>query len=106
VDYFFLVYHRYSRRATIPLVKRQVTISNYSPLRYYYICRNQTFIETHYAATQNNLVRTMLYRLFNMIKKFIKIIVFDNNQIFLKLYATLKRTFDRFQGKLEKRWRY
>ena len=87
-------------------MKQQLTISNYSPLRYYYMCRNQTFIETRYAATQDGFIYTSLYRVFNMVKKVIKIIIVDKNQMFLKLYATLKGTLDGFQGKLERRWRY
>jgi rhamnosyltransferase len=100
--------HQYgtSYQITIPLVKKQVTISNYSPLRYYYICRNQTFVETRYASTQNHLTLAILYRSLNMIKKLIKIIIFDNNQMFLKIYATFKGTLDGFQGNLENRWRY
>lgn len=106
IDQKAILNHQYgtSYQITIPLVKRQITISNYSPLRYYYICRNQTFIETRYAATQNKLVRTILYRSLNMIKKFIKIIIFDKNKMLLKLYATLKGTYDGFIERLGKTW--
>lgn len=94
--------HHYgnSYKITIPILRRQLTLSNYSPLRYYYICRNQIFIETRYAATKKTLVFTTLYRFFNMIKKVIKIILFEKNQILLKIYATLKGTLHGFQGKL------
>ncbi|MGK7933876.1 MAG: glycosyltransferase family 2 protein [Microcystaceae cyanobacterium] len=106
LDQNSILTHNYgtSKQITILIIKKQLTVSQYSPLRYYYICRNQTFIETRYAATQNNLTYAILSRLLNMLKKVIKIIVFDQNQMSLKLYATVKGTMDGLQGNLDKRW--
>jgi rhamnosyltransferase len=104
LDQNSILNHTYgtSRKISIPLINKQLTVSQYSPLRYYYICRNQTFIETRYASTQNKFTHALLSRLSNMIKKVIKIIIFDQNQMFLKVYATVKGTIDGLLRNLEK----
>lgn len=106
VDKNAVLNHHYgsSYHVNIPLLKKQLTISSYSSLRYYYISRNQTFMETRYAFIQQSGIITVIYRLINMNKKLLKIVLFEKNQVLLKLYATIIGTIQGLQGNLNKRW--
>jgi rhamnosyltransferase len=93
-----------SYQVIIPWINKQVTLSDYSPLRYYYITRNQTFIETRYAQEQGVGVFTVLSRLINMFKKLLKIVIFKREQMLVKIYAVLKGSLAGLRGDLRKQW--
>lgn len=86
------------------LAGKALTTRLYSPLRYYYICRNHTFIEIHYAKLRNQIYRAIIYRIFMILKTLTKIYIYDRSYIFLKTKACLYGTCDGFRGKLGKTW--
>ena len=104
IDKNSILNHQYgnSYKIKTPFYNRELTISNYSPLRYYYICRNHTFIETRYALINEQLTLSVIHRILILIKKIIKIILYDKNNRVLKIFACLRGTYDGFTGKLGK----
>jgi rhamnosyltransferase len=84
--------------------KRKISIYHYSPLRYYYMCRNHTFIETRLAGLTNHLVFSIFRRIKFSIILSAKIIIYEKEMRWIKLWACLSGTFDGFRGKLGKSW--
>ena len=101
-----IIKHRFgnSRPDKAIFRKREVMIYNYSALRYYYMCRNHTFIETRLASLNGNLARSVLRRFKFLAIILIKIIFYERSQTLLKIWACLKGTYDGFRGKLGKTW--
>jgi rhamnosyltransferase len=94
-----------SHQIDIPFLKKTIIINCYSPLRYYYISRNQTFITTRYVPSSSSLLLTILYYILSLLKKSIKILLFDRHELFTKLYAVTLGTIHGFLGNLENPWR-
>lgn len=106
LDQNAILNHNYgsSYQITLPLLNQKLTISCYSPLRYYYICRNHTYIETRLVGKSGYLYYSILFRLSSLMTKLIKIIFFESDQKLLKIWACFKGTYDGFRGKLGKTW--
>jgi rhamnosyltransferase len=81
-----------------------VPMYTYSPLRYYYMCRNHTFIEGYLAKTSGYYFSFIVYRFKSLIRKVSKILVYESDQKFLKTWACLQGTYDGFTRKLGKNW--
>jgi rhamnosyltransferase len=98
--------HRFGNSKQIKIFPFQklITIYNYSPLRYYYIHRNYTYLETRLAKKNNKLIFSILRRLQFLLILTIKIALFERNLTLLKLWACLRGTYDGFRGKLGKTW--
>ena len=77
-------------------------VYNYSALRYYYIIRNHTFIETRLSAKNNLLLLSLFYRLNVLLKKCLLIILYEKEQKILKLLACFQGMYDGLLGKLGK----
>ncbi len=82
----------------------QIPIYNYSALRYFYTCRNHTFIESRLAYQDKHLWLSIAFRFKALLKKIIKIILYEDDNKIIKLWACLTGTFDGFIGKLGKTW--
>lgn len=76
----------------------------YSPLRYYYINRNHTYIETRLSDNPYHKIRSYLYRIKSLIKKLFKIIIYEPNQKPLKIWASCLGFYHGLIGKLGKTW--
>jgi rhamnosyltransferase len=76
----------------------------YSPLRYYYINRNHTYIETRLSSNPLNILLSFIHRLKTLIKKIIKIIIFEPDQKPLKIWASCLGFTHGIIGKLGKTW--
>lgn len=76
----------------------------YSALRYYYMCRNHTYIETRLSKQNNYLHISIIYRIYSLIKKIAKVILYEQEQKILKVWACIRGTCDGFIGKLGKAW--
>ncbi len=74
-----------------------------SPSRYYYACRNHTFLETRLAQRQF-LYRSIVYRITILLTMMERIIRYEPDSIFIKLWACIVGTFDGFRGRLGKTW--
>jgi rhamnosyltransferase len=98
--------HRFgnSRSARAIFRKRDVTIYNYSPLRYYYMCRNHTFVETRLAGEEKQIPRSVLRRLEFLVIMLVKIAFYEKSSMWLKVWACLRGTYDGFIGRLGKTW--
>ncbi|WP_019502760.1 glycosyltransferase family 2 protein [Pseudanabaena sp. PCC 6802] len=86
-------------------INTQIPIYTYSPLRYYYTCRNHTFIETRLSLQQRYLYMSILFRVRTLVRKVIKIVFFEDDLKFLKIWACMRGTYDGFLGNIEKNWR-
>jgi rhamnosyltransferase len=98
--------HRFGESQLIKtiLTKREVAVYHYSSLRYYYMCRNHTFVETRLAAIHHSLFRSILHRLKFLVIILVKIIFYEPPFSWLKIWACLRGTYDGFLGSLGKNW--
>jgi rhamnosyltransferase len=81
-----------------------VPMYTYSPLRYYYMCRNHTFIEGYLAKSSGHYFSSVSYRVKLLVKKIAKILAYESDQKLLKTWACLRGTCDGFIGQLGKTW--
>jgi len=97
--------HRFGGSYKVPsIIKRPtITIYNYSPLRYYYMCRNHTFIETRLAKQNKQLFLSIIYRILGFSRYVAKIVLYEDNKI-PKTWACVQGTYHGFIGKLGKTW--
>lgn len=98
-----LMYHRFGLPLQVKIGDRQKAFQLYSPLRYYYICRNQTYIELLYARGWYRLT-CCLWRCRYLLMALIIIVLFDAGQRGAKMAACWCGTYDGFAGKLGKTW--
>lgn len=98
-----IMYHNFGNPKTVKFFNQELIFQQYSALRYYYICRNHTYLETRFAQNFYKLTST-LKRLKYMIYTIIKIMLYDRDQTLIKIYACLLGTFHGFIGKLGKLW--
>ncbi len=98
--------HRFGNSYQIKTIFKpeKITIYQYSPLRYFYICRNYTFVETRLATQNNLLYKSISRRLYFLIIMMGKIILYERNNTWLKVWACIRGTYDGFIGKLGKTW--
>jgi rhamnosyltransferase len=98
--------HRFgnSHLAKAIIRKRNVTIYNYIPLRYYYMCRNHTFLETRLAFKKKHILKSLKRRLEFLVIMLAKIVLYEKNSKLLKIWACIKGTTDGLTGKLGKTW--
>lgn len=82
----------------------KIPIYTYSALRYYYICRNHTFIESYLSKKTNYFHMTILYKLHSLAKKIYKILIYETEYKLLKIWACIRGTCDGFMGNLGKTW--
>lgn len=83
---------------------RATPIYSYSPLRYYYISRNHTYIETRQAIKRDKAIWSIAYRLKSLIKYVFIILFLDKDKFALKIWAVIKGTLDGFTGNLSGQW--
>ncbi len=76
----------------------------YSPLRYYYINRNHTYIETRLSNHLYYKTLSYLHRITSLIKKIGKIIIYEPDQKLLKVWASCLGFYHGLIGKLGKTW--
>jgi rhamnosyltransferase len=76
----------------------------YSPLRYYYINRNHTYIETRLSDHPYYKTLSYLHRIKSLIKKIGKIVVYEPDQKLIKIWASCLGFYHGLIGKLGKTW--
>jgi rhamnosyltransferase len=84
--------------------KNKIMRLNCSPLRYYYRCRNNTFVELSLAMENKLLIMFSVHRIKIMLNLVIKILLLENQSRRLKIWACLRGTYDGFRGNLGKTW--
>jgi rhamnosyltransferase len=86
------------------LKKREITIYYYSPLRYFYMYRNHTYIESRLSVRYGKLLFCIRSRLFSLGIMTVKIIFYERKQVVAKLWACYSGTVQGFLGFLGKTW--
>jgi len=94
--------HRFGTPLQVQLFGKKKALQLYSPLRYYYICRNQTYLELQHSEGWYR-VMCSLRRLKYLAFTIGIILLFDNSKS-QKIYACAIGTYHGFLGKLGKTW--
>jgi rhamnosyltransferase len=97
------MYHRFGEPFQVELWGRKKVFQLYSPLRYYYICRNHTYLELKHSKGWY-WVTCCLRRLQFLLLTMLKILAFDRGEKRQKISACAVGTSDGFSGKLGKTW--
>ncbi|MBD1837184.1 glycosyltransferase family 2 protein [Coleofasciculus sp. FACHB-501] len=74
-----------------------------SPSRYYYACRNHTYLETR-LAEKRMLHRAVIYRTIFMLRFLKNILRYEPDFRAVKMFACILGTVDGFRGRLGKTW--
>jgi rhamnosyltransferase len=98
-----ILHHQFGNPIKVNLLKRERIVQNYSALRHYYICRNQTYLDTRYAQGWYRLT-SCIWRMKFMLHTIVLIWLCDPKDKPQKSWACLLGTFHGLQGKLGKTW--
>ncbi|KZL48590.1 glycosyl transferase family 2 [Nodularia spumigena CENA596] len=91
------------RQVKSPKTKTEVFTYTCSPLRYYYSCRNHTFLETR-LSTKLMLSKSIICRL-NVVRHHLRhIFYYEPDLTLLKAWACITGTIEGFFGRLGKTW--
>lgn len=91
------------RHIKSPINNREVFTYTCSPIRYYYSCRNHTFLETR-LASKLILYKCVIYRLRTLGNHLKHIVFYEPDFTFLKVWACMTGTIEGFMGRLGKTW--
>lgn len=95
--------HNFGNPTTVKFLQQERNIHLYSPLRYYYICRNHTYLEIRYAQGWNRLL-SFLWRIKYMLWTIGRILLYEFQDKPSKVWACLIGTYHGLLGKLGKIW--
>jgi rhamnosyltransferase len=95
------MYHRFGTPIQVVWLGRKKTFQIYSPFRYYYICRNQTWIEWHHSHNGRRLT-CFLWRLRYLMLSIGIILAFAPNTKWLRIQSCLLGTYHGFTNQLGK----
>ena len=84
-------------------INQQIITFTCSPSRYYYACRNHTYLETRQSSKQM-LYFCLFHRLKFLINMITRIIRYEPGLVLVKIWACTCGTFDGFRGRLGKTW--
>ncbi|MBD2074228.1 glycosyltransferase family 2 protein [Phormidium sp. FACHB-592] len=97
------MYHRFGVPFQLEILGRKKVFQLYSPLRYYYICRNHTYLELRHSQGWYRLT-CCLRRLKFLLLTVLKILAFDAAPKGQKAIACVTGTYHGFLGRLGKTW--
>lgn len=99
-----ILMHRYGESVLEKniLVSKTITINNYSTLRYFYICRNHTYVETRLCKTKALFFKAVIHRFQRLVIVLAKITFYERQHTIPKLWACISGTYYGFFGKLGK----
>ncbi|XGV98772.1 MAG: glycosyltransferase family 2 protein [Leptolyngbya sp. BL-A-14] len=95
------MYHRFGEPFQVELFGRKKAFQLYSPLRYYYICRNHTYLELQHSQGWYRFT-CALRRVKFLLLTLLKIMAFDSGLRLQKAIACIVGTYHGFFGKLGK----
>lgn len=98
-----IMYHNFGTPSQVKFMGQTIYVQQYSALRYYYICRNHTYLEMYNSQVLYKPA-SVIQRLKSMLIKIIFIILYAHNNKAIKILACLKGTYHGFIGKLGKTW--
>ena len=97
------MYHRFGVPFQVELFGKKKAFQLYSPLRYYYICRNHTYLELRHSKGWYRFTCS-LRRMKFLLLTLLKIAAFDSGLKRQKAIACITGTYHGFLGKLGKTW--
>jgi rhamnosyltransferase len=95
--------HNYSNPINLKILNFAWVFHSYSPLRYYYSCRNTTYLAINYSKGFYK-VTSALHRIKTMLLKIVAIAFLEETNKPQKIYACLLGTYHGFIRKLGKLW--
>ena len=95
--------HNYANPINVKFLNFNWVFHAYSPLRYYYSCRNTTYLAIYYAKGFYKFTAS-LHRIKTMFLKMIAIAFFEKENKLKKIYACLLGSYHGFIKKLGKTW--
>jgi rhamnosyltransferase len=98
-----IMYHNFGSPKIVKFFNKELTFQQYSALRYYYICRNHTYLETRFSQSYYKLTSS-LKRIKYLIYTTVKIMLYEDTEKLIKIWACLLGTVHGFCGKLGKLW--
>ncbi|MBW4690869.1 MAG: glycosyltransferase family 2 protein [Lyngbya sp. HA4199-MV5] len=93
------MYHRFGVPFQVELFGKKKAFQLYAPLRYYYICRNHTYLELRHSKGLYRLTCS-LRRVKFLVMTLLKIVAFDSGEKWRKAIACLVGTYHGFLGKI------
>lgn len=99
-----ILYHQFGDPIKVKFLQKERLFQKYSALRYYYICRNHTYLETRYAQGWYYRLTCCLWRAKFTSITIILILLYEDREKLLKTWACLIGTLHGLQGKLGKTW--
>lgn len=97
------MYHRFGVPFQVELLGKKKAFQLYAPLRYYYICRNHTYLELQHSKGWYRFTCS-LRRMKFLAMTLLKIVAFDSGSKHQKAIACIIGTYHGFAGKLGKIW--
>jgi rhamnosyltransferase len=97
------MWHNFGSPLKIKFLGKERFVQRYSALRYYYICRNHTYLDTR-SARSFYYISSYLFRLKYMLLSIVLILLYDPEDKILKIWACLLGTYHGLKGKLGKTW--
>jgi rhamnosyltransferase len=98
-----LMHHRFGTPISAQLMGQTRTFQIYSARRYYYVCRNHTYLELAYAQGFKR-ISCRWWRVRYMLSRIMIVLLFSKDLKLPKIKACLIGTYDGLQGNLERRW--
>jgi rhamnosyltransferase len=97
------MYHNFGEPMPVKVLGRERLIHNYSPLRYYYILRNHTYLDIHYSKGWYRFINYWR-RVHYSVRTIALIVLCIPEDKALKVWACLLGLIHGFQRKLGKTW--
>ncbi|MTJ11524.1 glycosyltransferase [Anabaena sp. UHCC 0187] len=98
-----IMHHNFGSPIQIKFLNQYRYIQEYSALRYYYICRNHTYLETRFSQGYYRLT-SLMRRIKYMLVKILLIMLYDLEDKHLKIWACLLGTYHGLIGNLTEKW--
>ena len=98
-----IMHHNFGTPSQVKFMGQTIYVQQYSALRYYYICRNHTYLEMKHSQGCYKFA-SLIQRFKSMLIKIVLIILYNPNNKLLKIWACLIGTYHGLISKLGKTW--
>lgn len=98
-----LMRHDFGTPIQVKFINQYRYIQKYSDLRYYYICRNHTYLETRFSQSYFRLT-SLMRRIKILLTNVVRIALYEPDKKNIKILACLIGTYHGIIGKLNKKW--
>ncbi|MCC5603686.1 glycosyltransferase [Nostoc favosum] len=98
-----IMHHNFGSPIQVKFMNKYRYIQQYSPLRYYYICRNHSYLETRFSQGYYRFT-SLMRRIKYMLLQILFIMLYDLEDKQLKIWACLLGTYRGLSGNISKTW--